>query len=116
MWHRPRPTTPSASDGPRPSPDGEGRTYARDVDPVIVLVAPEHADVLTDEFGRYARDYDVRTAASVAESEQLITDVLAGGARVDLRSLTSLGIGVEHQWRSGDRQLTRITLDVVQHF
>ena len=54
------------------------------MDPVIVLVAPEHPDVLVDEFGRYARDYDVRTARSVAESEQLITDVLAAGARVAL--------------------------------
>jgi len=41
---------------------------------------------------------------------------VAGGARIDLRSLTSFGLGVEHQWRTGDRQLTRITVDIVQHF
>ena len=29
------------------------------MNPAIVLVAPEHAADLTDEFGRYARDYDV---------------------------------------------------------
>ena len=36
--------------------------------------------------------------------------------RIDLRSLTSVAVGVEHQWRSGDRQLTRVTFDLVQHF
>jgi hypothetical protein len=41
---------------------------------------------------------------------------VAGGVRVDLRSLTSLGIGIEHQWRSGDRRIARLTLDLVQHF
>ena len=31
------------------------------VDPAIILVAPEHAADLLDEFGRYARDYDLLT-------------------------------------------------------
>ena len=30
-----------------------------DTDPAIVLVSEHHADVLLDEFGRYARDYDL---------------------------------------------------------
>ena len=32
------------------------------MNPAIVIVAPEHAAELLDEFGRYARDYDLRTA------------------------------------------------------
>ena len=39
------------------------------MNPAIVLVAPEHAADLTDEFGRYARDYDVLTTTSVEEAE-----------------------------------------------
>jgi hypothetical protein len=32
--------------------------------PLIVLCAPEHAEVLEGEFGRYRRDYDIRTATT----------------------------------------------------
>ena len=39
------------------------------MNPAIVLVAPEHAADLTDEFGRYARDYDVLATTSVEEAE-----------------------------------------------
>ena len=61
-----------------------GRTYARDVDPVIVLVAPEHADLLTDEFGRYSRDYDVRCVGTTDDADALISAVLGEGGRVPL--------------------------------
>lgn len=54
------------------------------MDPVIVLVAPDHADVLTDEFGRYARDYDVRTVATAGEADHAIEAVLDQGCRVCL--------------------------------
>ena len=40
--------------------------------PVILLVSEEHADYLLDEFGRYARDYDLRTAHSAAEAGQVV--------------------------------------------
>ena len=36
--------------------------------PLIVLCAPEHADVLETQFARYAADYDVRTTSSSAET------------------------------------------------
>jgi thioredoxin reductase (NADPH) len=39
--------------------------------PVILLVSEENADFLLDEFGRYARDYDLRTAHSAAEAGQV---------------------------------------------
>lgn len=56
----------------------------RVVDPVIVLVAPEHGDHLLDEFGRYGRDYDCRCVGSAAEADALIAAVLGEGGRVPL--------------------------------
>jgi YaiO family outer membrane protein len=64
----------------------------------------------------YARGNESFDIVSVDRLGRFRADTVAGGVRIDLRSLTSLGLGVEHQWRSGDRQLTRITLDLVQHF
>ena len=51
-----------------------------DVDdrPVILLVSEENADYLLDEFGRYTRDYDLRTAHSAAESGQVVKGLPAG--------------------------------------
>ena len=40
--------------------------------PLIVLCAPEHADVLQAQFARYVLDYDVRTTASSAETLRLL--------------------------------------------
>ncbi len=51
---------------------------AADDRPVILLVSEENADHLLDEFGRYARDYDVRTAHSAAESGQLVKALPTG--------------------------------------
>ena len=52
------------------------------MNPAIVLVAPEHADGLTDEFGRYSRDYDVLTTTSVEEAEEVARAVVAEGGQV----------------------------------
>ena len=54
--------------------------YAFGVDdrPVILLVSEDNADYLLDEFGRYARDYDLRTAHSAAESGQVVKSLPAG--------------------------------------
>ena len=52
------------------------------MNPAIVLVAPEHAAELTDEFGRYVRDYDVLTTTSVGEAEEVARGVVADGGRV----------------------------------
>ena len=46
--------------------------------PVILLVSEENADYLLDEFGRYARDYDLRTAHSAAESGGVVKSLPAG--------------------------------------
>ncbi len=52
------------------------------MNPAIVLVAPEHAVALTDEFGRYVRDYDVLTTTSVEEAEEVAHRVAAEGGQV----------------------------------
>ncbi|MFQ6172712.1 FAD-dependent oxidoreductase [Oryzobacter sp. R7] len=54
------------------------------MDPVIVLVGPEHGDHLLDEFGRYGRDYDCRCVRTAAEADALIEAVLGEGGRVPL--------------------------------
>ena len=52
------------------------------MNPAIVLVAPEHAADLTDEFGRYLRDYDVLTTSTVQEAEEVAHRVVADGGQV----------------------------------
>jgi len=52
--------------------------------PEIVLCAPEHADVLTSEFARYARDYTVRSCASAAETSSVLRSLIAEGAPIPL--------------------------------
>ncbi len=44
----------------------------RPANPLIVLCAPLHADVLVSQFARYAYDYDVRTTSSSAETVELL--------------------------------------------
>ena len=43
--------------------------------PLIVLCAPSHADVLVTQFSRYAADYDVRLTSSSAETLELLTSL-----------------------------------------
>ena len=57
-------------------------SYVRRVNPSIVIVAPGHADTLTGEFGRYARDYDVRTTTSVGEAEEVARSIVGTGGQV----------------------------------
>ncbi|MCW2814098.1 MAG: response regulator [Nocardioides sp.] len=53
-------------------------------DPAILLVSAQHAEFLLDEFGRYARDYDLRTAGSSAEALEVTLAVQAAGGTVAL--------------------------------
>lgn len=50
--------------------------------PYLIVVSAEHADLLSSEFGRYTRDYEVRCVSSSAEAQELATDVIAGGGQV----------------------------------
>lgn len=52
--------------------------------PTILLVSETRCGFLLDEFGRYARDYDLRTAASVAEAERIAKEVSGAGGQVAL--------------------------------
>ncbi len=52
--------------------------------PLIVLCAPEHADALTDEFGRYRRDYDIRTTRWAEEASDVLSRARADGVPVAL--------------------------------
>ncbi|WP_245715315.1 hypothetical protein [Nocardioides szechwanensis] len=52
--------------------------------PAIILVSAEHAAFLLDEFGRYARDYDLYTAGSCAEANEVARRVLDAGGQVAL--------------------------------
>ena len=50
--------------------------------PAIVLVSQEHADFLVDEFGRYARDYDLISARSAAQATSLAEGLRDAGTPV----------------------------------
>ncbi|MEJ7834460.1 MAG: hypothetical protein WKF79_16220 [Nocardioides sp.] len=58
--------------------------------PAIILVSLDHADFLADEFGRYARDYDLvpreRWSAEDLPPENLATTVPGIFAAGDIRS------------------------------
>jgi len=45
---------------------------------------PEHDDVIVDEFGRYARDYDVRCAPTCEETADMLQAAVAAGEQVCL--------------------------------
>jgi YaiO family outer membrane protein len=64
----------------------------------------------------YAHGNESFDILSVDRLGRFRADTVAGGVRIDLRSLTSLGLGLEHQRRTGGRRLTRVTVDIVQHF
>src|SRR6478672_1693569 len=52
--------------------------------PAILLVSEENADFLLDEFGRYARDYDVRAARSAAEAATTVKGLYREGRQLAL--------------------------------
>ena len=55
-----------------------------DVQPAIILVSAEHADLLLDEFGRYARDYDLHLARSCHDALEVTRTVRDAGGQVAL--------------------------------
>ncbi|RNL80992.1 FAD-dependent oxidoreductase [Nocardioides marmorisolisilvae] len=52
--------------------------------PLIVLCAPENADVLLEQFSRYQREYDVRVSRSAEETGDLLSRARADGDQVAL--------------------------------
>ncbi len=57
--------------------------------PAIILVSGAHLDVLEEQFSRYAREYDVRPAATAADAKHQALDVLDAGGQVALFVLES---------------------------
>jgi thioredoxin reductase (NADPH) len=55
---------------------------------IVLVVAPEHVETVESEFGRYTRDYDVRTADSASAAREVVHRLVAGEVPVAL-----LGIG-----------------------
>ena len=75
-------------------------------DPAIILVSPQYAGVLLDEFrSRYERDYDLRTAGSCAEAESIAREICDRGDQVALFVTDSRLPDVDsvfeafHRWR-----------------
>ncbi|MBF4162955.1 FAD-dependent oxidoreductase [Nocardioides sp. CBS4Y-1] len=72
--------------------------------PSIVLCAQEHLDTLRDSFARYEREYDLRTARTASEAEQVAREVVRDGGTValfvsDSRLPDSHVLAAFHRWR-----------------
>src|SRR5262249_50955407 len=65
-------------------PTNLAEDQAVDDRPAILLASEENADFLLDEFGRYARDYDVRAARSAAEAKAVVKSLHAEGRQLAL--------------------------------
>jgi len=48
------------------------------------MMSEERGDFLLDEFGRYARDYDLHATTSAKETEELAGDIVAAGGQIAL--------------------------------
>src|SRR3954470_17907736 len=88
--------------------------------PLIVLVAPYHADVLESRFARYAADYDLRTTHSAAETDELLSSLGPDEHVALLVSETELPDGyvlqAVHGWRKRVPTARRIIAAHVDHF
>src|SRR4051812_2452793 len=88
--------------------------------PLIVLCAPEHADVLESQFARYAFDYDVRTTTGSAETLELLTSLPTGEQVALLVSETELPdeqvLRALHSWRAAGPTAPRIIPAHADHF
>ena len=52
--------------------------------PAILLASEENSEFLLDEFGRYARDYDVRAVRSAAEAAATVKGLYREGRQLAL--------------------------------
>jgi tetratricopeptide (TPR) repeat protein len=66
--------------------------------------------------GSYAYGIESFENLTADRVDQLGAHTLAGGARVNLHTLTVLNATWEHQWRSNDSRLDRVTVSVAQFF
>lgn len=73
--------------------------------PAIVVVSPERAEFLLDEFGRYRRDYELHTAHDSGEAEAVAHEIQATGGQVALfvtesRLPDAPVLEAFHRWRN----------------
>jgi len=54
------------------------------MNPVILLVADDHGDLLRGEFDRYRRDYELRSAGSPDEMVRAVDGIIAAGDQLAL--------------------------------
>ena len=88
--------------------------------PLIVLVAPDHADVLSAQFARYDSDYDVRVTGSSHETAELLKRLDHDEHVALLVAETELPddhiLRAFHDWRSMSPNAKRIVAAHVDHF
>ncbi len=89
-------------------------------DPLIVLCAPDHADVLGPQFARYDSDYDVRITSTSAETVQLLQALSADDRVALLVAETEIPddhvLRAFHDWRIVVPTARRIITAHVDHF
>ena len=88
--------------------------------PLIVLCAPDHADVLESQFARYATEYDIRTTHRAAETDDLLSSLSHEDRVALLVAETELPDGdllqSLHGWRKRVPTARRIVAAHVDHF
>jgi len=88
--------------------------------PLIVLCAPYHADVLESQFARYSSDYDLRTTHSAAETDDMLSSLGPEDRVALLVSETELPdasvLLAVHGWRKRVPTARRIIAAHVDHF
>jgi thioredoxin reductase (NADPH) len=89
--------------------------------PAIVLVSEQHADQLLDEFCRYERDYELRTARSCGEAIAVVERLRAQGSDIALFGSDSVLPDAQilvamAAWRSAVPTARRVIIVPMQRF
>ncbi len=89
-------------------------------DPLIILCAPHHPDVLERQFVRYVEDYDVRVTGSSAETLELLSGLAHDDQVALMVAETEIPDGhvmrAFHAWRSLVPRARRIIAAHADHF
>jgi thioredoxin reductase (NADPH) len=91
------------------------------VKPTILVVSPDHAEHLVDEFGRYVRDYEVVAATSAAGALDRVREVTEAGGRIALFVVQSRLPDAHtqravHDWRTVVPTARRLVVAPWEHF
>lgn len=89
--------------------------------PLIIVCAPEHTEILEEQFGRYAREYDLRTTSSTEETSALLARARADGTPVALlvtesRLPDSSVFAAFGAWRAIAPTSRRVVVAYFEHF